>query len=100
MEQQSGDTDDASPTLDTAEPAAPTAAPIAAPAQPAGGDSLIGDLLSMDLGPKVAPTFAQPTFQPQPAFQPQAPVQPVLPVQPAGKWLCYSVFLFRRLCYV
>ena len=66
-----GEPDDGTPVLDTAEPAAPTSAqPAAAAPAPAGGDSLIGDLLSMDFGPKATPV--QPTFQPQPPVQ-QAP---------------------------
>ena len=65
-----GEPDDGSPVLETAEQAAPV--PVATPVQPAGGDSLIGDLLSMDLGPKIAPTYPQPTFQAQPPAQ-QAP---------------------------
>lgn len=80
-----GEPDDGTPVLDTAEPAAPAAAPAqpaaAAPA-PVGGDSLIGDLLSMDFGPKATPV--QPTFQPQPPVQ-QAP---------AGMILCHSIFVF------
>jgi len=66
--EQAGEPDDGTPVLDTAEPPAP-AQPVAAPQS--GGDSLIGDLLSMDLAPKTAPV--------QVSFQPQAPVQQAPP---------------------
>ena len=65
--EQAGEPDDGTPVLDTSEPPAPSQP--AAPQQ-VGGDSLIGDLLSMDMTPK--PTPVQPTFQPQPPIQ-QAP---------------------------
>ena len=74
-----GEPDDGTPVLETSEPPPQPAAPIG------GGDSLIGDLLSMDLTAKHTPV--QPTFQPQPPVQ-QAP---------AGKPICSSLLAKTQL---